>query len=800
MDKLRLAIRDRDGQDIVNPDLLTGQIKKSGLSIDGTKLYGSDNFIIDARRLKCDIKLVNNSRINDTLISNLTNESLLVEDNITSTELPVAIFSKDRLREVFSEDKLFYRNKNFPDGQTWSTENLNTGRLVIQSHDLAQIIYTAIKKYAIYTVDGLGYSGQNSYSEDGITFKYGMQNIISFLVRGLKLHYNRPLNDIDTDYTAGKMFINYLNEIDNRYIGFGNRIKNYVNSCTFDGYFTAPHQFDIESDFSNQMYVFPILLKIVKYMATQGAFDGFVYIYPQDEMYDLEVPFGLENIDDYTRLSIFISSIVQYNWYQSVNAEWVNSGFNQLSMGDTYVNVYNFPLPDSPEYDYWQGTLYYWQYIPFYLTRELIYRYLSCANIMYCNDIVNVFLSNPGINQILQNRNLTCVDSPIKELMFGKVQTATVEDELPSGVPIVNNWGTLTEMFNPVERYFKIDGISTEYKFYLDNIALGSETKSTNSYLGMTGFDEFNWMYFDKITCYEELSDTIFVDNYPMYDEDGDETDEYGLYLYSDFFNKYYTKTKSNLMDLYVYLYSGNNLIYSGIIDYTTVVHNVRDNNLSFEATDAIGVLIENLRKLSSFINFSQFDIGDMITADPRAGSTIGQFIKTVINNPLPYNTALNGTIDQDTDMDGFNNKVLEEISAEDAFIIGVQMSKKLLLVNQSTGKIELQTINESVTSTTIADEAIISLEYQQEVGGDVFSIDKLKKVAGFDKIAPSIAAYYNSVMLKYRKTISLELFMQDNDINVLDRIFVRNKYYIVMSINYDIVSRKIRVTATEIR
>ena len=158
------------------------------------------------------------------------------------------------------------------------------------------------------------------------------------------------------------------------------------------------------------------------------------------------------------------------------------------------------------------------------------------------------------------------------------------------------------------------------------------------------------------------------------------------------------------------------------------------------------------------------------------------------------------GTIDRDMDMDGFNNKVLEEISAEDAFIIGVQMSKKLLLVNHTICNIELQTINESVTSTTIADESIISLEYQQEVGGEVFSIDKLKKVAGFDKIAPSIAAYYNSIMLKYRKTISLELFMQNNDINVLDRIFVRDKYYIVMNVDYDIMSRKIRVTATEIR
>ena len=123
----------------------------------------------------------------------------------------------------------------------------------------------------------------------------------------------------------------------------------------------------------------------------------------------------------------------------------------------------------------------------------------------------------------------------------------------------------------------------------------------------------------------------------------GEESDEYGLYLYSDFFEKYYTKTKSNLMHLYAHLYSGNNLIYRGIIDYTTVVHNVRDNTLSFEATDAIGVLIENLRKLSSFINFSQFDTGDMVTADPRAGSTIGQFIKTVINNPLPILYLING-------------------------------------------------------------------------------------------------------------------------------------------------------------
>ena len=442
--------------------------------------------------------------------------------------MPVIVFSKDRLREVFSEDKLFYREKNCPDGQTWSTENINTGRLVVQSYDLAQIVYTAVKKYAIDTVDGLAYSGQNSYNEDGITFKYGIQNIISFLVRGLKLHYNRPLNDTDVNYTAGKMLISYLNELDNRYIGFGNRVKTYVNSCTFDGHLIAPHQFDIENDFSNQMYAFPILLKIVKYMSTQDALDGFFYIYPEDKVYALEVPFGWADIDDYIRLSIFISSIIRRDWYQYVNAEWVNSGFSQLFMNDTYATVYYFPATSSPEYSYWQGTLKSWQYVPFYLTRELIYRYHSGGSFLYWDNIVNILLNDSGIqNQIVQNINLTCVDSPIKELMFGKAQTATIETnidgdiELPSGIPVVNNWTTLTEMFNPVRRYFKIDGVSTEYKFYLDNIALGAETKGTNSYLGMTGFDEVNWMYFDKITCYEELSDTIFVDNYPMYNEDG---------------------------------------------------------------------------------------------------------------------------------------------------------------------------------------------------------------------------------------------------------------------------------------
>jgi hypothetical protein len=783
VDKLRLAIRDRDGQDIVNPDLLTGQIKKSGLSIDGTKLYGSDNFIIDARRLKCDIKLVNNSRINDTLISNLTSESLLVEDNLTSTELPVTVFSKDRLRDVFSEENLFYREKNFPDGQTWSIENADSGRFVIQSIDMLEIIYTGIRNF--YNSNAYN-SGASSYREYGVSFKYCLQNIVAFLVRGLKIHYSRPLNDSDTDYTPGKMLVAYLNEIDSRDGGLGSVLNTYVNS-------QVTGDIDIENNFGDQRYVYGILFHIARYLRDNQTTNGYSVVLPSDSDYSNEIPFFAVDtiVEQHSNMAIFLVSLLQKSWYDAVNAEFYDNGYNQLYMPNVYTH-----------FNYGGYSIGAWQYVPLFKVQEVVNRYPwhVLGNVFWTAKF-NMFINGSILqSSIREHRNLICVDSPINELMFGKIQTATVEDELPSGIPIINNWETLTEMFNPVKRYFKIEGISTEYKFYLDNIALGSETKSTNSYLGMTGFDEFNWMYFDKITCYEELSNTIFVDNYPMYDEDGQESDEYGLYLYSDFFNKYYTKTKSNLMDLYVYLYSGNNLIYSGIIDYSTVVHNIRDNTISFEATDAIGVLIENLRKLSSFINFSQFDTGDMITAEPRAGSTIGQFIKTVINNPLPYYTALNGTIDQNTDMDGFNNKVLEEISAEDAFIIGVQMSKKLLFVNQTTGKIELQTINESAVLTTIADEAIISLEYQQEVGGDMFSIDKLKKVAGFDKIAPSIAAYYNSVMLKYRKTISLELFMQDNDINVLDRILVRNKYYIVMSVDYDIMSRKIRVTATEIR
>ena len=46
-----------------------------------------------------------------------------------------------------------------------------------------------------------------------------------------------------------------------------------------------------------------------------------------------------------------------------------------------------------------------------------------------------------------------------------------------------------------------------------------------------------------------------FVDNIPVFDlEDESQVDNYGLYIYRDYFQKYYTKSASNVTDILVQL------------------------------------------------------------------------------------------------------------------------------------------------------------------------------------------------------------------------------------------------------
>ena len=360
----------------------------------------------------------------------------------------------------------------------------------------------------------------------------------------------------------------------------------------------------------------------------------------------------------------------------------------------------------------------------------------------------------------------------------------------------------MTELFNPVYRYYTIgkDKNATQYYFYLDNINFSQIFASNNNTaFCLAGFTDTNWIYFDKIIGHEILLGdnpvTLCSDNIPVYDEDsGDENDNFGLYIYRDFFDKYYVKNKSNLMNIYGKITMGDETIYRGVVDFNSV--SIGRNSLSFELIDSIGITVENINKLESFVEFSQFEsMTGGVIADKRAGSSIGDLINSAISTPCPYSHALNNQNFDIGDNAGIEHKILDEMSAETGFINAIQCSKSLIYVNQNGVPDITGNILTDGNAATI-DGDILSIETSQRVSSETFNIDNLKNIAGFNQFVPDIVKFYMQTRNNYSVEKNIEIYGQTSEINLLDRITIDDKTYIVINKGIDLRNKIMKITA----
>jgi hypothetical protein len=205
------------------------------------------------------------------------------------------------------------------------------------------------------------------------------------------------------------------------------------------------------------------------------------------------------------------------------------------------------------------------------------------------------------------------------------------------------------------------------------------------------------------------------------------------------------------------------------------------------------------MKKLNGIVEFSQFDRDSNLVADLRAGSNIRDFIDSIVSSPFPYKPHSGFTSTNIFDEDQalyspLKNKVLKKITPEEALLICVQVTKKLLYCD-GDGKILLRDIDENQSPMTISQSSIISMSYKQEMGNEVFSPDKIKLLAGNEMFAADVANTYNAYRAKINKTITITLSGNSN-IKMLDKISVDGKLWTVVRIQNDLLRNKKEITA----
>ena len=393
-------------------------------------------------------------------------------------------------------------------------------------------------------------------------------------------------------------------------------------------------------------------------------------------------------------------------------------------------------------------------------------------------------------------------------MRIGITQTRTNSEQTDSQTPIeivdeenLQYWN----LYVPVERTFyhspsamcNLYLPNLQYRLYMDNIQINEMLSTPNNYLFATGFIETNWMYFDSIKCKERIllpNEDTFVDSIPVFDlEDESQVDNYGLYIYRDYFQKYYTKSASNVTDILVQVKNASTgeILFTGLIDFNTVQRSKKE--ITFEAIDAIGLLVDNARKLNGIVHFSQFDTGgDGTIAEKRAGTTLKQFIETLVRTPFPYNHVLSSGSFDIGNNSGLENKLLDTIETDKAIVMAIQCAKKLLYVD-GTGKIQLDSV--LGTNTATIDGQIIEESISQNTDIDELEFDQLKKVAGYNKFLPSIISFYKSINYSYKERIDMKIYGQTSEIKLLDKIIYKSKVYFVMEKNIDMSNGILNIT-----
>lgn len=802
MDKIKVSLTTGSGQQIVSPDDLTEVIPADGLSIDDERIAGIDNFQIDARRAKVTVKLLNKNRaFNDSLKSYLTDPDKLIQTLPDVKEyINCLVFDHERILDLFSEERLF--DRHFQGLQQSWDEDATWRMLCVQSPMMLGIIYQCL----VLAYHRIAYFESARFSPAGI------DKICSMLLKMCVLDTGIEINEDGSN--IDEIARTYLNSIFDGYGEIEANGHNILGSLLRYSFF---HSMTTSGSSTYSDTITPAIRAFADGLVRNNQYvlwfrmknsDG------QDTYFSKDIiqptPYG-----DCIAIALYLSSIIKFDLFKQCQNLYFN--FNQ-DVNNCLIERFSPNVDDSDSEEDSRGT-----FVPFYRMREVILsRDIHLGNltpeVMYFGSDSQSPVS--ACNRFLDTLTIDTYSIPFLKKDFGipgsgmqvgKTQTRTESEETENGIQVVtvNPENIPSEsLFVPVERTFGLrrltqeqldDGglvetfipnpllTSTKFKFYIENVKpvqIFADMDSKSILKTGNWNSDTNWMYFDNIFVEERVlgaNEDAFVDNIPIFDlETGETTDNYGLYIYREYFTKYFTKEKSSFMDAYLQVMVGNKLMFTGIVDYSTV--SITKNSITFDAIDAIGVLVDNIQKIGNVLEFSQFDTGDHITADKRAGTTIGDFLSAIVKNPFPYSTMLkNPDFTIPDDSFGIHNKVINEISAQDAFLMAVQCCKQLL-ASDTSGKIDFMDV--FTGERKIIDGEIISRTESQSIDRDVFDIDKIKTISGYARFAPEIVAYYMAMRELSTKEIQLEVYGQQEEIKILDNIEVDGEMYVVTEKN----------------
>gem|GEM_PF-4008288 len=819
MADINIRLTDENGDDLVDSGKLTSLLDGSGVSIDDDKIVGMDNFTINEKRAKIKLSMPhNNPALKTQLETLLLDSDNLIHDGTLTEEHNVIEIKNSDILEVFGDKRMFNRSMRGMT-QTWEA-GASAGTFYIQSRIMHgvffQIFYRACNTTrAIPVKDSMGCLARSIIKTIGMNSTYNV-----------------------TDATTGETIVTYaeLPALINGY--FSTFINNDILDETVVGYIVnlLMHMMFFR-DYASFRRLFRLQVQLIAdWLKDSESFVDFDY--PHENASYTTIPksaliSGDRAWESWILAGLF-SSILKYEDYlELIRIFDLNGGLlietnlaSKFSIDDTGF-VYDEPWSN------WHV----WNYSPYY-DSMLFY---ANPELVYSRNIVPTDHPNYDIIGTITREGETCnrfIDEVIKEekllkfakkntlpgIQFGKIQTETLAETTENGSRVEFTDTDNPELgitFTRVKRTFGLASVESDsasealmykvpenrsairYKFLIENIDpyKAFDDPTSTSVFRTTSFSNDNWMYFDNIVCREQalpipindpggsLQYETYVDNLPCFDEeDESQIDDFGLYIYKDFFTKYYTKNKSKLMNIYLEVNLGTQRIYTGIVDFGSVSI-VKNDSISFGTTDAIGVMIENMNKLADFVTFSQFDTGNQFTADIRAGSTLRSAIETVIRQGYPYATRfrdLSSNFSFDTSDYGVDNKILEDVSMPDALIAGIQCSQKILTTD-AYGRIYLKNFN--LGEVKAINSIILSEKDNTNIDADLFTTDNLSVIAGWNSFAPEITSTYMSIRNKYSINKELELLSEEIDINLLDKIEIDNEEYIVLGIKHNLRS-----------
>ncbi len=760
-------------------------IPKDSISIDGQKLHGIDEFIVDERRANVTIKLLNrNKEENDTIKNILTDKNNLLSDNMETEEISSIVFSHDKALAAFDRNRLFYLKT------VQHTYERGNGELALESLVLRNIIYNTCENPMAGGQDGDGESFFNNFTAMlcAIILNFSGQNLNVDLLTAARIYefIEARTGILDAEYDSDKLTLSLA-------------IYNFISQMVGNRE-TAYHKIDdFYNDVSSLIGTNKMLHHIFYVNETE---QDTAYVYNTDMYYDMNTN---TNIDHKAWLisDLFASLILEEDYNQLVQGYTYN-GMNPQNIERVYVSGYYTstgyyvihgaaPTPCSPFYQNKNvvlgGTLSYHSYIP----------------VDYHNNRPS---KSSTFLMTLNIRNINvCSQIQSNGLKIGKMQLKTPDNSSEGNIEIITEDTENQQYWNdyiPVERTYRfVSGCryfnridDTSYSMYLDNIKINELLSDSNTFLYTTGFTETNWMYADAIRCTERVLDKdediktdyipIYIPNNPLYE------DINGDFIYAGHCERFYTKEPSNIMNIVTTIKDeNNNIIFNGLVDYNSIV--INKTEIEFSAVDAIGLLYENAKKLSDIVRFAQFGIdATNIVPDLRTGNTLQEFINTIIGHPFPINHDLN-TVEFNIGVNnGLSNKLLTQIDAEKAISLAIKCSMKLIMTD-NYGKIQLVSLNSG--DTKIIDGDIISVTENQSLELNKSDMSDIENISDYKKIITNIKAFQNKLSRQGSTQLSIKIYNQKSNLNILDKIIYNNKTYIIIEKSIDIFNNFTTIT-----